>query len=69
MIIGAWVLANIDSRIFEIKPNMKNTIATVLIRNVVRSELTEMPRLPNVKKVMVNIANKAAMCLEDSNKS
>jgi hypothetical protein len=39
-------------------------IATVLIRKVVRSELNTNPKLPRVKKVIINAATMEAMCLD-----
>ena len=66
IIIGDWDVAKMESNIFETKPIIKNTIATVLIRNVVLSELIENPRLPIVQKVMINAAISVVICLVES---
>ena len=55
IIIGDWDVAKMESNTFETKPRTRKTIATVLIRNVVLSDLTENPRLPNEQKVIKNI--------------
>lgn len=66
IIIEDWDIAKMESNTFEAKPRRKNTIATVLIRNVVLSDLTENPRLPIVQKVIINVEIRTAICLVES---
>ena len=66
IIIEDWDKAKMESNTFEPKPRRKNTIATVLIRNVVLSDLTENPRLPIVQKVIINVEIRTAICLLES---